>query len=205
MFNPRRLIGLSLLLTACGGSPGPSGQPQPQPPALSSIGGVVESPGGRAGAALGGGQIVSRPSWWTQGAEVERRRAAAGATQESVIPGQFIVKLRPGLAAQTSRSSALLARLTVNGAALTLVRPLGPAGLGLYRAPAGLSGTGRAALLSGLAARPDVVYAEPDRWMHAMKTPTDTFYPVQWGAQAMNLPAAWDITTGSAVTVAVVD
>ncbi|PNY82931.1 subtilisin-like serine protease [Deinococcus koreensis] len=41
--------------------------------------------------------------------------------------------------------------------------------------------------------------------MHAMKTPNDTFYPVQWGAQAMNLPAAWDITTGSAVTVAVVD
>lgn len=57
---------------------------------------------------------------------------------------------------------------------------------------------------------PEVEYAEVDEWMIAYRTPNDTQYNSQWhyknSAGGMNLPGAWDETTGSsAVTVAVLD
>ncbi len=57
---------------------------------------------------------------------------------------------------------------------------------------------------------PEVEFAEVDAWMVAYRTPDDTQYNQQWHYHAttagMNLPAAWDETTGSgAVTVAVLD
>ena len=58
--------------------------------------------------------------------------------------------------------------------------------------------------------QPGVVYAEPDYIMKPMAVPNDSRYNDQWhyfeNAGGMNLPAAWDITTGSPnVTVAVID
>ena len=61
---------------------------------------------------------------------------------------------------------------------------------------------------------PSLEYAEPDRMMHALTTPTDPGYVNQWHYFApaglnkggANLPNAWDMTKGSAsVVVAVVD
>lgn len=60
---------------------------------------------------------------------------------------------------------------------------------------------------------PEVEYAEPDLVMQIMRTPNDPAYKDQWhyfaagaGNYGINLPAAWDITTGSAnVVVAVID
>lgn len=59
----------------------------------------------------------------------------------------------------------------------------------------------------------DVDYAEPDRILQSTLTPNDPSYPQQWhysapvaGSYGANLPAAWDITTGSSsVVVAVID
>ena len=62
-----------------------------------------------------------------------------------------------------------------------------------------------------IARLPGVVYAEPDAIMRiAATTPNDTRYNEQWhyfeATAGVNLPAAWDVTTGSpAVTVAVLD
>ncbi|MBC7942291.1 MAG: S8 family serine peptidase [Chitinophagaceae bacterium] len=57
-----------------------------------------------------------------------------------------------------------------------------------------------------LRADPDVEYAEPNYIRHANAVPTDQYYRLQWHYPQINLPAAWDITTGSsAVTVAVID
>jgi serine protease len=60
-----------------------------------------------------------------------------------------------------------------------------------------------------MAKDPSVEYAEPDRMMHAMLTPNDTRYSEQWDlyetTAGMRLPAAWDKSTGSGVTVAVID
>ncbi len=58
--------------------------------------------------------------------------------------------------------------------------------------------------------QPDVEYAEIDAWMVAYRTPNDSRFNEQWhygsSAGGMNLPGAWDETTGSsAVTVAVLD
>jgi len=67
-----------------------------------------------------------------------------------------------------------------------------------------------AKLAADLAARdPDVEYAEPDRIMHPLLTPNDSMYTQQWDyfetTGGMNLPAAWDKSTGSGIRVAVID
>ncbi|MGW4509137.1 S8 family serine peptidase [Streptomyces sp. NPDC004436] len=59
-------------------------------------------------------------------------------------------------------------------------------------------------------ADPDVAYVEPDTRAYAMAvTPNDTDYAKQWDlfepTAGMNVPGAWDKTTGSGVTVAVID
>jgi serine protease len=60
-----------------------------------------------------------------------------------------------------------------------------------------------------MAADPAVEYAEPDRILHALFTPNDTQYGQQWhyfeATGGLNLPAAWDKSTGSGVVVAVID
>jgi serine protease len=67
-----------------------------------------------------------------------------------------------------------------------------------------------AALAAELMARdPAVEYAEPDRIMTHMMTPTDPMYTQQWHyyetAGGLGLPAAWDQSTGTGVKVAIID
>ena len=66
------------------------------------------------------------------------------------------------------------------------------------------------AIVDQLNKRADIEYAEIDAWIVPYATPNDTAYNTQWhyyeAAGGMNLPAAWDTTTGSpSVTVAVLD
>ena len=120
-----------------------------------------------------------------------------GATAD-FVPGEAIVKFRPGVQAQ----------------ALGGVRPLrdlGLEGTGLYE----LSGLGAQSVdakadtlqrIAELSARADVEYAHPNYLLEAYAEPNDPLYARQWPLRALNLPAAWDRTTGSAgVTVAVID
>ena len=55
--------------------------------------------------------------------------------------------------------------------------------------------------------RPDVLYTEPNYIVHSYGTvPDDAYYGLQWDHPLINLPEAWDVTTGSDdVIVAVVD
>ncbi|MEE8574099.1 MAG: S8 family serine peptidase, partial [Thermodesulfobacteriota bacterium] len=54
--------------------------------------------------------------------------------------------------------------------------------------------------------RTDVVTADLNYIRHPYLTPNDEYYSYQWGLPTINLPLAWDITTGAAsVIVAVVD
>lgn len=67
-----------------------------------------------------------------------------------------------------------------------------------------------AAIARQLAQDPDVLYAEADLRMVPMRAPNDPSYAQQWhyfeAIGGINLPAAWDRTTGSAaITVAVLD
>jgi serine protease len=60
-----------------------------------------------------------------------------------------------------------------------------------------------------MAEDPSIEYAEPDRKMYALATPNDANYSKQWDlfedTGGIRAPAAWDISTGSGVTVAVID
>ncbi|HEX7021884.1 MAG TPA: S8 family peptidase, partial [Trueperaceae bacterium] len=170
------VVMLACTLTAC---PGPSGDTPPQ----GTISGAVLV-GPTPGAALVP-QATNPPTTL--------------ATQAEFVPGEVIVKFKPGLSAQA------VAPLKVGAVELARVRSLGLAGTQLYRAPV----RDRAATLEfarQLSARPDVLYAQPNYILKPMNAPNDEFYPLQWHYSAMNLPQAWDITTGSADTVvAVVD
>ncbi|WP_030861370.1 S8 family peptidase [Streptomyces sp. NRRL S-37] len=58
-------------------------------------------------------------------------------------------------------------------------------------------------------ADPQVAYVVPDRLNKPLATPNDTEYGRQWdlfeSTAGMRVPGAWDLTTGSGVTVAVID
>ena len=65
------------------------------------------------------------------------------------------------------------------------------------------------AIADRISADPDVLYAEPDLIMHAYAFPDDPMHDQQWhyfeADGGINLPDASDISTGSDVTVAVID
>lgn len=52
---------------------------------------------------------------------------------------------------------------------------------------------------------PEVEYAEPNYYRSIYSTPNDPLYDLQWNFPLINLPDAWDISTGTDVTVAVID
>lgn len=62
------------------------------------------------------------------------------------------------------------------------------------------------AALTQLSSDPGVVYADYNRIATSNLEPNDPLYPKQWHYENMNLPAAWEMTTGdSSIVVAVVD
>ena len=186
------LLPLTLLI-ACGGS-SPT-QPQPSVTGPSSISGTISSPGTIGANTF---SLKAGHAWWADKAAVQRKEAA-GALPSGTIPGEYLVRLRPNLSAQS------VSTLNVAGTTLTRVRSLGLPGLALYRTSISAQGVQGQSVLAALAARPEVLSAEPNRYLHLLKTPNDEGFPYQWNAQAMNLPAAWDTTTGTGVVVAVVD
>lgn len=60
--------------------------------------------------------------------------------------------------------------------------------------------------IKALRKRADVLYAEPNYIHQTMAIPNDEYYAYQWHYPLINLPAAWDVTTGSSnVIVSVID
>jgi serine protease len=60
--------------------------------------------------------------------------------------------------------------------------------------------------IKALRKRDDVELAEPNYILHPSATPNDEYYSLQWHYPQINLPQAWDITTGdNSVIVAVLD
>lgn len=88
-------------------------------------------------------------------------------------------------------------------------------GADVLRLPRALSSREVGAVAAALAKLPGVEYAEPDQRMFPARTPNDARFGEQWHLQAVSTsgqinygidaPAAWDITIGDAVTVAVLD
>lgn len=116
------------------------------------------------------------------------------------VEGELIVQFRPQVSLQS------LDRLSAAGVELEQVRPLGLERTFLYRA--GLNRAETLAALAELQRRSDVAYAHPNYLLFAQATPNDPQYNNQrWHYEAIGLPQAWDLETGSSnpVTVAVID
>ncbi|GIW24985.1 S8 family peptidase [Meiothermus sp.] len=118
------------------------------------------------------------------------------------VPGEVLVEFRGGVSLQAVGSLRLLVR--GRPVELQQVRPLGLPHTALYRADVSEAET--PALLAALRSRPDVASADLNWLEQPLATPNDTNYSLQWHYPAINLPQAWDRTTGSnSVVVAILD
>ena len=131
-------------------------------------------------------------------------QAAAQAATDST--DRFIVKLRDPRADPRTVVPALGAAL---GEQLQHVRAMS-GGAHVARLARRLTHAEASALARRLSADPRVALVEPDAMMHPMLVPNDTMYAQQWhyfeAAGGIDLPRAWDVTTGSAsLTIAVID
>lgn len=126
-------------------------------------------------------------------------------------PQRVIVKWRDDalLSAQSTRSVEALERSAARlGATVQRVRRMAT-GAEVVRANRRLSREELADFVRTLASDPNVEYAEEDVLQHRYVVPNDPRYSEQWhyyeSAGGLNAPAAWDVSTGSGVTVAVLD
>lgn len=149
-------------------------------------------------------------------ANAARLQAASGEqiVQQSMFnasTNRLIVKLRPAASglAQPMSSERVNTLMTRAGQALRVLRQTGRDAY-VLRLDGSLPNADAKALARKLAEDPSVEYAQPDFRMHALATiPNDPLFATQWYLSdtnvGLNLPAAWDLTTGSGVVVAVLD
>jgi serine protease len=124
----------------------------------------------------------------------------------NIVAGEAIVKFREGsnLTAQGLTTQGI----TAQGITAQSERQLsGGEHLLSFVLPASAdSQASTLAFIEALKTRPDVEYAQPNYIYTAQATPNDSYYSLQWHYKAMNLPLAWDITTGvGSPVVAVID
>jgi serine protease len=108
---------------------------------------------------------------------------------------EIIIKFKPGIAEQVKTG------LVKKHGALDLLAFYRDR-FRVMRLPASSNMQG---VVAALAKHPSIAYAEPNRILHAFFVPNDEAYPSQWHLQLINMEEAWDTSTGSGVTVAVVD
>lgn len=150
---------------------------------------------------------------------------------DPIVPGQMIVRLReehPGAARAAevdlaARAGALglrgMAGAPGREALLALEQEDPSGGLGRLGAEEArrkmrgrltrLTAGGRRALdtilaVKALRRRADVAAADPNTIVHPLLTPNDPSYGLQWHYPLVNLPLAWDLTTGSSSVIAAV-
>ncbi len=132
--------------------------------------------------------------------------AAPGTPAERLIVGY-----KSGAAEATSNKAAdadAAAKGKEAGERLDFQRRLG-SGAALVDLGEDLTKTDVADVIAEYQADPQVAYVAPDRLNKALATPNDTEYGKQWDlfetTGGMRVPGAWDVATGSGVTVAVID
>jgi subtilisin family serine protease len=123
------------------------------------------------------------------------------------VPGEVLVRFRTDAAAKRAEAAPQSLRAGDDGDAVTFERFEGSdivRGLRVAR----VQPERTLEAVRQLAARPDVLYAEPNYIWRANATPNDPRYTSgeMYGLNRINAPAAWDVTQGSeAVVVGVLD
>jgi subtilisin family serine protease len=117
------------------------------------------------------------------------------------VPMEVIVKFRKNAKEVTSTALANVAKVEALALDMTLVH-FDAAGYSVKVDPVETTW----ALIEELRARDDVEYAHPNWLLQLSRVPNDPLYPNQWHFPAIQLPAAWDLTTGSPSTrIAILD
>ncbi|GAA4053615.1 S8 family peptidase [Streptomyces shaanxiensis] len=143
------------------------------------------------------------------------REAAVPTAQTEAAPGataeRLIVGYKSGAAEAKSNKAAEADAATKGkeaGEDLDFQRRLG-SGAALVDLGESLTKADVADVVAEYQADPQVAYVVPDRLNKPLATPNDTEYSKQWDlfetTAGMNVPGAWDVATGSGVTVAVID
>lgn len=146
---------------------------------------------------------------------VESGAPANSHKQRVEYTDRLIIKLRapntatPPAAMRANRLNALSSSAGMN---LQQVRQMSW-GAQVFKLPGRMTLAEAAAVARKLRADPTVEYAEPDRILRPLAVPNDTLFSSQWHYQSpviepggVNLPAAWDITTGQAnIVIGLID
>lgn len=172
------LLILALVIAACGGS------------------GVGPASGGLTGAVSGAATVAaSRTASTSATPGVLLLPLRPRAARPVHVPDRLMVKFRPGIAASASARAHAEVKAVV-------VATIDRLGVQVVRLAPGVSATGAMAAYgaSGL-----VEYVEQDAYVYATATPNDPLYTAQWHFPLINLPLAWETTTGGATIVAVLD
>ncbi|ELS57454.1 S8 family peptidase [Streptomyces viridochromogenes] len=141
--------------------------------------------------------------------------APVPAAQTEAAPGtpaeRLIVGYKSGAAEAKSNKAAeadAAAKGKEAGEDLDFQRRLG-SGAALVDLGENLTKRDVADVVAEYQADPQVAYVVPDRLNKPLATPNDTEYSKQWDlfetTAGMNVPGAWDVATGTGVTVAVID
>ncbi|WP_086867604.1 S8 family peptidase, partial [Streptomyces viridochromogenes] len=124
---------------------------------------------------------------------------------------RLIVGYKSGAAEATSNRAAradAAAKGDTAGESLDFERRLG-SGAALVGLGGDTTTKDVADVVSAYRADPQVAYVVPDRLNKPQATPNDTEYAKQWDlfetTAGMRVPGAWDVATGTGVTVAVID
>ena len=140
-------------------------------------------------------------------AAIAMNGASVGKAVDDDATDQFIVKLRDPSPGQVARR---IQEVAVSSAVdLTYLRQMS-GNSHVVKIPQKLKKLDASALARLIGLNPNVASVEPDRRMHHQLLPNDPMYAQQWHyyepAGGINLPPAWDITTGASGTVvAVID
>jgi len=134
---------------------------------------------------------------------IERSQQAGviGASGRAYSPGRILVRFRDGMSMEERRAAVRLATPSGDIVARREHADFDTATIDLAEDAEAVAGA--------LAARPDVLYAQPAYRVHALApfVPNDPDFPSQWNLHLINMERAWEIQplAGSTVTVAVVD
>jgi len=182
------LLALALLAAACGGGGGAVSMPTPT---------ATPAPGGTGtvtGSAVAAATALAQARGPVGPVEPVRRASA----RPVYVPNQLMVKFRSGT--PTVSTSAVH-----DQAGASVVRVLRRLDVHVVRL---VQGASAAAAMTAYRNSPLVEYVEQDAYAYASATPNDPLYATSqaWHYTQINLPSAWDVTTGSAaIIVAVLD
>ncbi len=168
---------------------------------LVACGGGGTAPPDSSGSGIISGKLIFPPAGLSI-AEGLQGHASQSTGPAPIVPGEVLV----GFERRFELAAASLSTLSTNGVQLTLQGERDVAGYYRYTAP-GLTEAETRALIADLNDKEGIAEAIPNWILGAFRTPDDPFAYLQWHYSALNLPAAWDIETGTSnrITVAVVD